>query len=110
MGRAHSSIDTYSYKWAAGLNTLLVQYLLMQNRHLTGEEKSPKTREEWRKVNGGMPLLTDLCHGDDPGAKGSRNLYLWTGSHVRVSRSSGGSLSTLRDPREPHKHTRWNDT
>ena len=28
---------------------------------LTGEEKSPKTREEWRKVNGGMSLLTDLC-------------------------------------------------
>ena len=34
---------------------------LMQNRHLTGEEESPKTRDEWRKVNGGMPLLTDLC-------------------------------------------------
>ena len=33
----------------------------MQNRHRTGEEKSPKTRDEWRKVNGGMPLLTDLC-------------------------------------------------
>ena len=61
MGGAHSSIDTYSYKCAAGLKTLLVQYLLMQNRHLTGEEKSPKTRDEWRKVNGGMPLLTDLC-------------------------------------------------
>ena len=61
MGRTHSSIDTYSYKCAAGLKTLLVQYLLMQNRHLTGEEKSPKTRDEWMKVNGGMPLLTDLC-------------------------------------------------
>ena len=61
MGRTHSSIDTYSYKCAAGLKTLLVQYLLMQNRHLTGEEKSPKTRDEWRKVNGGIPLLTDLC-------------------------------------------------
>ena len=61
MGRTHSSIDTYSYKCAAGLKTLLIHYLLMQNRHLTGEEKSPKTREEWRKVNGGMPLLTDLC-------------------------------------------------
>ena len=61
MGRTHSSIETYSYKSAAGLKTLLVQYLLMQNRHLTGEEKSPKTREEWRRVNGGMPLLTDLC-------------------------------------------------
>ena len=61
MGRTHSSIETYSYKCAAGLKTLLVQYLLMQNRHLTGEEKSPKTREEWRRANGGMPLLTDLC-------------------------------------------------
>ena len=61
MGRTHSSVDTYSYKCAAGLKTLLVQYLLMQNRYLTGEEKSPKTRDEWKKVNGGMPLLTDLC-------------------------------------------------
>ena len=61
MGRTHSSIDAYSYKCAAGLMTLLVQYLLMQNRHLTGEEKRPKTRDEWKKVNGGMPLLTDLC-------------------------------------------------
>ena len=33
----------------------------MQNRHMTGEEKNPKTRDEWRKVNGGLPLLTDLC-------------------------------------------------
>ena len=32
MGRTHSSIDTYSYKFAAGLKTLLVEYLLMQNR------------------------------------------------------------------------------
>ena len=61
MGKTHSSIDTYSYKSAAGLKTLLVEYLLMQNRYMTGEEKNPKTREEWRKVNGGMPLLTDLC-------------------------------------------------
>ena len=61
MERAHSSIDTYSYKCAAGLKTLLVEYLLMQNRHMTGEEKNPKTREEWRETNGGIPLLTDLC-------------------------------------------------
>ena len=33
MGKAHSSIDTFSYKCAAGLKTLLVQYLLMQNRN-----------------------------------------------------------------------------
>ena len=28
---------------------------------MTGEEKNPKTEDEWRQVNGGMPLLTDLC-------------------------------------------------
>ena len=61
MGKVHSSIDTYSYKCAAGLKTLLVQYLMMQNWHMTGEEKNPKSREEWKKMNGGMPLLTDLC-------------------------------------------------
>ena len=32
----------------------------MQNRHMTGKEKNPKTKDEWRKVNGGMNLLTDL--------------------------------------------------
>ena len=61
MGKVHSSIDTYSYKCAAGLKTLLVQYLMMQNRHMTSVEKNPKSREEWKKMNGGMPLLTDLC-------------------------------------------------
>ena len=61
MGKTHPSIDTYSYKCAAGLKTLLVEYLLMQNRHMTGEEKNPKKREEWREANGGIPLLTDLC-------------------------------------------------
>ena len=33
----------------------------MQNRYPTGEEKKPKTKEEWKEANGGMPLLTDLC-------------------------------------------------
>ena len=61
MGKTHSSIETYSYKCAAGLKTLLVQYLMMQNRHMAGEENNPKMREEWKKMNGGMPLLTDLC-------------------------------------------------
>ena len=51
-GKAHSGIDTYTYKCAAGLKTLLVGYLLMQNRYMTGEEKKPKTKEERRKVNG----------------------------------------------------------
>ena len=61
MGKTHSSIDTYSYRCAAGLKTLLVKYLLMQNRHMTVEEKNPKTRDEWREANGGIPLLTNLC-------------------------------------------------
>ena len=61
MGKTHSSIDTYSYNCAAGLKTLLVEYLLMQNQHMTGEEKNPKKkRNEWKEVNGGIPLLTDL--------------------------------------------------
>ena len=58
MGKAHPSTETYSYKSTAGLKTLLVEYLLMQNRYLTGEEKNPKTKEEWKEANGGMPLLT----------------------------------------------------
>ena len=61
MGKAHPSTETYSYKCTAGLKTLLVEYLLMQNRYLTGEEKNPKTKKEWKEANGGMPLLTDLC-------------------------------------------------
>ena len=61
MRKAHPSLETYSYKCAAGLKTLLVEYLLMQNRHLTGEERSAKTREEVREANGGIPLLTDFC-------------------------------------------------
>ena len=61
MGKIHSSIDTYSYNCAAGLKTLLVEYLLMQNRHMTSEEKNPRMRDEWREANGGIPRLTDLC-------------------------------------------------
>ena len=33
---------------------------MMQNRYLTGEEKNPKTKEELKETNRGMPLLTDL--------------------------------------------------
>ena len=61
MRKTHPSVDTYSYKCAAGLKTLLVEYLLMQYRHLAGEERNPKTRDEWREANVGIPLLTDLC-------------------------------------------------
>ena len=59
--KAHPSMETYSYKCTGGLKTLLVEYLLMQNRYLTGEERNPKTSEEWKEANGGLPLLTDLC-------------------------------------------------
>ena len=61
MGKTHPSTETYSYKCTAGLKTLLVEYLLMQNRYLTGEERNLKTREELREANGGILLLTDLC-------------------------------------------------
>ena len=61
MGKTHPSTKTYSYKCTAGLKTLLLEYLLMQNRYLKGEEKNPKTKEELKEANGGMPLLTDLC-------------------------------------------------
>ena len=37
MGKTHPSTETYSYKCTAGLRTLMVEYLLMQNRYLTGE-------------------------------------------------------------------------
>ena len=61
MGKDHPSAETYSYMCTARLKTLLVEYLLMQNRYLTGEERNPKTKEELKEANGGMPLLTDLC-------------------------------------------------
>ena len=61
MGKTQPSTETYSYKCTAGLKTLLVEYLLMQNRYLIGEERNPKTREEWKEENSGIPLLTDLC-------------------------------------------------
>ena len=59
--KAQPSPETYSYKCSAGPKTLLVECLLMQNRHLTGEERSAKTREEVREANEGKPLLADLC-------------------------------------------------
>ena len=59
--KVHPSQENYSYECAARMKTLLVEYLLMQNRHLTGEERSAKTREEVKEANGGIPLLTDLC-------------------------------------------------
>ena len=49
MGKVHSSIETYSYKCAAGLKTLLVQYLMMQNRHMTGEEKNQNREKNGKR-------------------------------------------------------------
>ena len=46
MVKTHSSINTYSCKSAAGLKTLLVEHLLMQNRYMTGEEKNPRNSAE----------------------------------------------------------------
>ena len=61
MESAHPSAETYSDKCTAGLKTLLVEYLLMQNRYLTVEERNPKTKEELKEANEGMLLLTNLC-------------------------------------------------
>ena len=55
MGKTQSSIDTYSYKCAARLKTLLVEYLLMQNRQMTGEEKNRR-----RERNGGRRMVLSL--------------------------------------------------
>ena len=51
MGKAHPSAETYSYKCAAGLKKLMVEYILMQNRYLTDEKRNPKTREELNEAN-----------------------------------------------------------
>ena len=61
--KAHPSVEPYSYKCAAGLKTLLVEYLLMENWYLMGEEINPKMREELKEANAGIPLLTDFCLG-----------------------------------------------
>ena len=45
MVKTHSSVETYSYKCTAGLKTLLVEYLLMQNRYLTGKRGTPRREE-----------------------------------------------------------------
>ena len=49
-------------------------------------------------------------HGDNPGARGGRNLHLWTGRDVRVSGSPGDGLSLLSDPLESHKYIGWDET
>ena len=86
MGKTHSSIDTYSYKCAAGLKTLLVEYLLMQNRYM----------------NGGIPLLTDLCLALRPDPVGMIR-YLRTNGYVRLSGPSSGGIPPFNSARELNK-------
>ena len=71
----------------------------MQNRHLTGEERSAKTREEVRDANGGIPLLTDLCL-----AMRSDSL------NVRFPGPTCDSVSTLSSARESSQRSGWDDT
>ena len=90
--KAHPSVETYSYKCAAGLKTLLVEYLLMQNRYLTGEGRNPMTREELEEANGGILLLTDLCLAmrSDP-----LGMIRWLGefvTHLRGIYGAGGNI------------------
>ena len=61
MARAHPCLQFYCYKCAAGLKTLLMECLSMQNLHLTGEEATTKMKEQVKVVNGGMAFLSDVC-------------------------------------------------
>ena len=100
--KAHPSLERYSYKCAAGLKTLLVEYLLMQIRHLTGEERIPKTREEMTEVSGGIPFLTDLCLAMR--ARGGSNLPLRARRDIRLPGSTGGGVPTFNCPRESDQY------
>ena len=53
--KADPTPETCSHNCAAQLKTLPLEYILMQNRYLTGEERSAKTREEVMEANGGIP-------------------------------------------------------
>ena len=90
--KAHPSLETtrvlYYYKCAAGLKTLLVEYLLMQSRHLTGEEKNPKTKEEIREMN-------EWYASSDRSVRG--NAVLSSRHNQRTGRGSDLHLWILRD-------------
>ena len=64
---------------------------------------------EWWHASVDRPVPGDEIgpNGDNSGAGGGRNLHLWTGRDIRVSRSSSDGLSQLRDTLEPHKCTGW---
>ena len=114
MGRVHTSIETSSYKCAAGLKTLLVQYLMMQNRYMTGEDENPTSREEWEKANRGMPLLTDLCLAmrSDPmgiirGLEEVVTCIYGPAVTYAFPDPPGDNVSSLGDALESHQRTGW---
>ena len=51
---------------------------------------NPKTKDEWRhaSVDRHVPGDEIGTNGDNPRAGGGRNLHVWTGRDIRVSRSS----------------------
>ena len=115
MGKTHPSTETYSCKCTARLKTLLVEYLLLQNRYLTGEERNPKTREEWKEANNGIPLLTDLCFAmrSDPlrvirGLGEVVTCIYGPAMTYAFSGSARGGIPQLSGAREPDKYTRRN--
>ena len=64
---------------------------------------------EWWHASVDRPVPGDEIgpNGDNPGAGGGRNLHLWTGCNIRVSRSSSDGLPQFRDTLEPHKCAGW---
>ena len=56
----NAQLETASYRKMKDWRTLLIQYLLQQNKSVMGEDKVATGISE-RKQHCGMPLLTDLC-------------------------------------------------
>ena len=108
--KAHPCEEIYSNKYAAGLKTLLVEYVMKQNRYLTGKERNPKTREELKEANGGIPLLTDLCLAMRSDTLGMiRGLgEVLTCIYEPAVTSARGGISAFSAAREPNKYARWN--
>ena len=55
-----AQMETASYRKLKDWRTLLLQYLLQQNRSVIGEDEPISTKSEMKRC-GGMPLLTDLA-------------------------------------------------
>ena len=56
----NSLLKIASYRKMKDWRTLLIQYILQQNRSLTGDDKTLAEANDYKKC-GGMPLLTDLA-------------------------------------------------